>query len=131
IRDFSDVFRDAEPSLFRDVVDAGQTVRGFVAPVAYSRKALDELDAFVKQLGGAGIAWVEMTAEGARTLPVIRKAGPAALDALVERAGAEVGQTLFIVAGERQPTLERLGILRLELARRERWIPGDAWKFLW
>jgi aspartyl-tRNA synthetase len=36
-----------------------------------------------------------------------------------------------MLAGERIPTLGKLGALRLELARRERWIPEGKWNFLW
>ena len=129
--DFSSVFAEGEPSLFRDIVEKGQTVRGLVAPVAYSRKILDELDAFIKQLGGAGVAWVEVTDGDPRTLPVLKKAGPKAIEALIREAGANPGQTVFMLAGERIPTLEKLGALRLELARRENWIPEDLWNFLW
>jgi aspartyl-tRNA synthetase len=132
LMDLGEVFAAGEPSLFRDAVEAGNTVRGFLAPVACSRKVLDELDAFVKQIGGAGIAWVEVTADGApRTLPVVRKAGEAAVEALIRRTGARHGQTVFLVAGERSETLSRLGALRLELARREKWVPEGLWQFMW
>jgi aspartyl-tRNA synthetase len=131
LMDLGEVFAQGEPSLFRSVVEEGNTVRGLVAPVAYSRKILDELDAFVKQLGGAGIAWVEVTDGEPRTLPVVRKAGPEAIEALIAKAGAVRGQTIFMIAGERIPTLEKLGALRLELARREGWIPPGLWNFLW
>lgn len=131
LMDIGEVFARGEPSLFRSVVEEGNTVRGLVAPVAYSRKVLDELDAFVKQLGGAGIAWVEVTDGEPRTLPVVRKAGSEALQTLIATSGAGRGQTVFMIAGERIPTLEKLGALRLELARREGWIPAGQWNFLW
>jgi aspartyl-tRNA synthetase len=129
--DLGAAFALGEPSLFRDVVEKGQTVRGFLAPVAYSRRVLDELDVFVKQLGGAGIAWVEVTDGEPRTLAVVRKAGAATIETLIASTGARPGQTLFILAGERIPTLSKLGALRLELARREGWIPEGKWNFLW
>lgn len=131
LRDLTGIFADAEPCLFRSVVEDGNTVRGFVAPVAYSRKILDELDAFIKQQGGAGIAWVEVTDAEPRTLPVVRKAGPEAVRALISGTGAKAGQTIFMLAGERIPVLHKLGLLRLELARREHWVPEGKWNFLW
>lgn len=131
IQDLSEIFAHGDESLFRSAVEKGQTVRGVVAPVAYSRKVLDELDAFVKQLGGAGIAWVEVTDSEPRTLPVVRKSGSATIGDLITRTGAVPGQTIFILAGERLTTLGNLGALRLELARREQWIPAGVWNFLW
>ena len=131
IQDFSSVFAEAEPSLFRELVESGRTVRGLVAPVAYSRKGLDEVDAFVKQLGGAGVAFLQVNEDGVRAAPPVKKAGKAATKALIEAAGAKVGETVFMVAGERDAALAHLGALRLELARREGWIPKDKWHFLW
>jgi len=131
LQDISSIFADGDDSLFRGIVEKGQTVRGFLAPVAYSRKILDELDAFIKQLGGAGIAWVEVTAGDPRTLPVVKKAGAQAIEKLISQTGAKPGQTIFMLAGERIATLEKLGNLRLELARRENWIPKGMWNFLW
>ena len=131
IQDFSSVFAEAEPSLFRELVESGRTVRGLVAPVAYSRKGLDEVDAFVKQLGGAGAAFLQVNEDGVRAAPPVKKAGEAATKALIEAAGAKVGETVFMVAGERDAALAHLGALRLELARREGWIPEDKWHFLW
>jgi aspartyl-tRNA synthetase len=62
---------------------------------------------------------------------VVRKAGEAAVEALIRRTGARPGQTVFLVAGERSETLSRLGALRLELARREKWVPEGLWQFMW
>ncbi len=131
LQDLSSIFAAAADSLFRGIVEKGQTVRGFLAPVAYSRKILDELDAFIKQLGGAGIAWMEVTEGDPRTLPVVKKAGAQAIGKLISQTGAKPGQTIFMLAGERIATLEKLGSLRLELARRENWIPKGVWNFLW
>jgi len=131
LQDLSAIFADGNESLFRGIVEKGHTVRGFLAPVAYSRKILDELDAFIKQLGGAGIAWVEVTEGDPRTLPVVKKAGTESIAKLISQTGANPGQTIFMLAGERIATLEKLGSLRLELARRENWIPKGVWNFLW
>ena len=131
LQDLSSIFAQGEESLFKGIVEKGQTVRGFLAPVAYSRKILDELDAFIKQLGGAGIAWVEATEADPRTLPVLKKAGAEAIRKLIRETGASRGQTIFMLAGERIATLEKLGMLRLELARREGWIGEGLWNFLW
>src|SRR5439155_24304727 len=52
LQDFTEIFKQAERSAFREIVDAGQTVRGLVASkTSYSRITLDELNAFIKQLG--------------------------------------------------------------------------------
>jgi aspartyl-tRNA synthetase len=62
---------------------------------------------------------------------VLKKAGPETVQQVIDASGAKTGETVFMVAGDRDPTLERLGALRLELARREGWIPAGRWNFLW
>jgi aspartyl-tRNA synthetase len=133
LHDFTDIFKTAEPSVFREMADTpGQTVRGLVAPkTAYSRKALDDIAAFVKQLGGAGVAWIKIGDEGITSSPVVKNAGAPTVDAVIQKSGAQKGDTVFLMAGQTEPTLNLLGALRLELARKENWIPAGKWNMLW
>jgi aspartyl-tRNA synthetase len=132
IQDFTGIFKSAEPSVFRDTVESGGTIRGIVAPkVNYSRKALDDLAAFVKQLGGAGIAWIKPADEGVTAAPVVKNAGAAAMDAVIRQSGAKAGDTILLMAGEKESTLNLMGAVRLELARKEGWIPEGKWNMLW
>jgi aspartyl-tRNA synthetase len=132
LQDFTEIFKTAEPNLFREIAETGQTVRGLVAPkTAYSRKALDDIAAFVKQLGGAGVAWIKIGEDGITSAPIVKNAGPAAVDAIVQKSGAQKGDTIFLMAGPTEATLNLLGALRLELARKENWIPAGKWNMLW
>ena len=132
LQDFTEVFKTAQPSAFREIVDAGDTVRGLVAPkVSYSRKALDDIAVFVKQLGGAGIAWIKIGDEGTTSAPVVKNAGPAAVDAVIKKSGAQKGDTILLMAGKKDSVLGLLGTLRLELARKENWIPAGKWNMFW
>jgi len=132
LRDFTDIFKSGEAGVFREMAEGGNTVRGLVAPkAAYSRKQLDDIAAFVKQLGGAGIAWIRLGEDGVNAAPVVKNAGRAALEAVIEKSGAAKGDTIFLMAGPVEATLNFLGALRLELARKENWIPGGMWNMLW
>jgi aspartyl-tRNA synthetase len=132
IQDFTGIFKSAEAGVFREAVEAGGTVRGLVAPgVAYSRKVLDDLAVFVKQLGGAGVAWIKPSADGVNAAPMVKNAGAATVDAAIRQAGAVNGDTILLMAGEKEAVLNLLGALRLELARREGWIPAGRWNMLW
>jgi aspartyl-tRNA synthetase len=62
---------------------------------------------------------------------VVKNAGAAAMEAVLRQAGAKPGDTVFLMAGEEEPVLGWLGTLRLELARREGWIPAGKWDMLW
>jgi aspartyl-tRNA synthetase len=132
IQDFTEIFKTAAPGAFREIADRGGTVRGLVAPAtAYSRKALDEIDNYVKQLGGAGIAYIKPGDDGISASPVVKNAGTAVIDAIALKSGARTGDTIFLMAGEKDAVLGLLGSLRLELARRENWIPQGRWNMLW
>src|SRR6185503_9167940 len=44
LQDFTEIFKKADACVFREMAEAGQTIRGFMAPrVSYSRKVLDDL----------------------------------------------------------------------------------------
>lgn len=132
LQDFTDIFKAGEPGVFREMAETGNTVRGLVAPkTSYSRKQLDELALYMKQLGGAGVAWIRISEDGANAAPVVKNAGAAAVDAVIQKSGAAKGDTIFLMGGPTEATLNLLGGLRLELARRENWIPAGRWNMLW
>src|SRR5262245_57328045 len=132
LQDFTEIFKTADASAFRELADAGDSVRGFVAPkVSYSRKQLDDIAAFVKQLGGAGVAWIKIGDEGMTAAPVVKNAGSAAVDAVIKKSGASKGDTILLMAGKKDSVLDLLGTLRLELARKENWIPPGKWNMFW
>jgi len=132
LQDFTEIFKAADASVFREMAETGQTVRGLVAPkTSYSRKTLDDIAAFVKQIGGAGVAWIKLGEEGTTSAPVVKNAGAAAVEAVIKKSGAEKGDTIFLMAGPTEATLNYLGSLRIELARRENWIPAGKWNMLW
>jgi aspartyl-tRNA synthetase len=132
LQDFTEIFKTADASAFREIVDAGDSVRGFVAPkVSYSRKQLDDIAAFVKQLGGAGVAWIKIGEEGITSAPVVKNAGATAVEAVIKKSEARKGDTILLMAGKKDSVLELLGTLRLELARKENWIPPGKWNMFW
>ena len=132
LQDFTGIFKTAAAGVFREMAEAGKTVRGFVAPkTSYSRKALDDIALFVKQLGGAGVAWIKLGDDGITSAPIVRNAGAAAVEAVIKKAGAAKSDTIFLMAGPEEATLNFLGSLRLELAKKENWIPSGKWNMLW
>jgi aspartyl-tRNA synthetase len=132
LQDFTEIFKSGEAGVFREIAEAGQTVRGLVAPkAAYSRKQLDDIALFVKQLGGAGVAWIRLGDDGINAAPLVKNAGPAVMDAVIHKSGAQKGDTIFLMGGPTEATLNLLGALRLELARKENWIPPGMWNMLW
>ena len=132
LQDFTEIFKTADPGVFRELAEAGQSIRGLVAPkVSYSRKQMDDINAYVKHIGGVGVATIKLGEEGINASPVVKNAGQPAVDAVIRQSGAGNGDTIFMMGGKQDTVLEHMGALRLELARREKWIPEGKWNMLW
>ncbi len=69
IQDFGPLFAASPFGIFREAVEHGGTVRGFVIPGAakFSRRELDELGEQAKQFGAAGLVWARASGEGVQS----------------------------------------------------------------
>ncbi len=82
-----------------------------------SRSTLDGLVDRAKALGAAGLVWMRVVAGGALESPVAKFLSESEQAAIVAALGAEAGDLVLIVAGERRRTNTVLGQLRLDLGR--------------
>ncbi len=94
-----------------------------------SRKQLDTWGEMAKALGAGGLIWLVKSPEQTRSsagkwlsTEEVRK--------LSEKVGLRPGDVLLVVAGDKYPSLNVLGQLRLEFARRENRL-DEGWRFLW
>src|SRR6476469_3402801 len=113
IHDLSDVFRESEFRVFKQIVADGGVVRGFAVPGGnrYSRSQLDALVDQAKALGFTGLIWVR---PGEPPLSSVKSLSEAALRPALERAGAEANDLLLMAAGKADATSKLLGQLRLQ-----------------
>lgn len=106
---------------FKVFDDAGY-VGGIVAAdcANYSRKQLDELIAFVQQpqVGAKGLVWVKIEDQENVKSSVDKFFTPNQLREWATGMGAKAGDLLLILAGDKDSTLNALGVLRLEMAER-------------
>ncbi len=111
--DVTDVFAETEARVFQ-----ASTVKAIVAEDDgnFTRSRLDALTELVKGWGARGLAWLKVGVEGLEG-PVAKFVSPAEASALVARTGAQTGDLIFLVAGERRAVNHVLGLLRLELGR--------------
>jgi aspartyl-tRNA synthetase len=104
------------------VVDDAELVVGIVAPgcAGYSRKQTDELTEFVKrpQVGAKGLMWVKLEPEGKIKSSVGKFYTDDELKAWGERAGANEGDLLLVMAGDAMKTRKQMCELRLEMGNR-------------
>jgi aspartyl-tRNA synthetase len=113
----TDVFAESAFRVFRDAVESGGAVKAVRVPggASRSRKFFDDAEAYAKQEGARGLAWITMTDGGIK--------GPAAkylteTEKLVlrEKTGAVDGDALFFSAGDRREASLLLGKVRTYLA---------------
>lgn len=94
----------------------------------YSRKQLEELADLARRAGLSGLTWVKLGEGESASAPALR---PARLEALARAIGAERGDLLLIAAGPRTVVNQALGLLRVEIARREGLADGGQFRFVW
>lgn len=104
------------------VFDSAQYVGGIVAKgcAEYTRKQIDELTEFVKrpQVGAKGLVWIRLSEDGSIKSSIDKFFTPDEITAWAEKCGAEKGDLIMILAGDRMKTLSALSVLRLEIGDR-------------
>jgi aspartyl-tRNA synthetase len=130
IRDLSDVFRDSEFRVFKQIVAEGGVVRAFAVTGGnrYTRSQIDVLVDQAKQMGFSGLIWVR---PGEPPTSSVKALTEATLRAALERAGAAKDDLLLMAAGPADNTSKLLGQLRLAIARKDNLAGSDSFEFLW
>ncbi len=131
IQDFGAAFATSPFGIFREAVEHGGTVRGFVIPGAgrYSRRELDALVEQAKQLGAGGLVYARHTADGVK--PSAKDIGEEPTRQLLAQAGATPTDLLVLASGAPDAVSKVLGQLRLQVAKQANLIPDGAWELLW
>ncbi|MGH9214356.1 MAG: aspartate--tRNA ligase [Acidimicrobiales bacterium] len=111
--ELTEVFADTGFNAFRT-----PCVKGIRVPdgASMSRKQLDQLTDKAKQWGAAGLVWMRVEAERLDG-PVAKFLSADEMYGLRTALGAEPGDLLLLVAGERTKVRHVLGLLRLDLGR--------------
>jgi aspartyl-tRNA synthetase len=131
--DLTEVFRTSEFRAFRAAVEAGGIVKCLPVHDADSlgRGDVDRLEAFVKkELGGRGLAWIRVAADGAWQSPIVKFLGDAEREAIASASGARPGSLLFFQADAAPRANAVLARLRSDLGQRLGRVDGRAWDVL-
>ena len=119
IQNLNEVFSKTEFKVFKGAVDSGGIVAALVAPgcASFSRNQLDGLTNFVKDLGAKGLVWFKVTEDGIDS-PTSKFLSEKELKDLTNILNVKSNDLILILAGERNATLNQMGSLRLEIAKR-------------
>lgn len=95
------------------------------------RRELDGWQEWAKTRGAKGLAYILVNADGSLGGPVAKNLSEEELAGVAVNAGANPGDAIFFAAGERVPSQNLLGAVRLEIGKRCDLIPEGRWEFLW
>lgn len=117
------------------VFDQSELVVGIVAPgiADYTRKQLDALTDYVKrpQIGMKGLVWVRYNPDGTLKSSVDKFYSEEDLKAWAQKMGAQPGDLLLVLSGDRDKTRKALSELRLHLGSELGLRKNDEFKPLW
>jgi aspartyl-tRNA synthetase len=99
----------------------------------YSRKQIDELTDWVKrpQIGAKGLVYVKYNADGSLKSSVDKFYSEDDLKTWTEKLGAEPGDLILVLSGEKPQTTNAIGTLRLEMGNRLGLREKGTFKPLW
>ena len=132
LTDLSDLVGGSEFRVFSSTIGKGGRVKGIKVPgcAGHTRKQLDELGELAQQYGAQGLVSMAVTEEGIRST-IAKFLSPEELDSIIARMGAETGDLILMVAGERDVVAESLGLLRLEMGDRLGLRDDNVLAFVW
>jgi aspartyl-tRNA synthetase len=131
IQDFGSLFAQSAFGIFREAVEHGGTIRGFVIPGAakFSRREVDELVEQAKQFGAAGLVWARHTTGSVQVSA--KPIGEDGARRVLQAAGATPDDLLVLGSGAPDDISKVLGQLRLSVARKQNLIRENRWELLW
>src|SRR5688500_15967433 len=123
IQEATEVTRDSEFGVFANA----PAVRFLVAPQAFSRGELAQLEELAKEWGAKGLAYLVVDETGEVRSPIAKFLSEREL----ETFAADPGSTVLFAADEPHMVARVLGALRLHLGRELGLVDETAWKMLW
>ncbi|MCI6909144.1 MAG: aspartate--tRNA ligase [Eubacteriales bacterium] len=132
LRNITDLVRSCGFKVFTDAAETGSVrLINVDGGAKMTRKEIDSLVEFVRTYRAKGLAWMKINADGIQS-SFSKFMQPEELSAIAERAGAQTGDLLLIVADPKDSVVfASLGALRVEVAKRLDRIPKDVYRLLW
>jgi aspartyl-tRNA synthetase len=139
ITELSDVMKDVDFKVFSGAANmTGGRVAAMRVPngAAISRSEIDAYTEFVKIYGAKGLAYIKinditkLNEEGLQS-PIVKNIHQNALQAIIDRTGAQNGDIVFFGADKTKVVNEALGALRTKVGHEKGHVDGRAWAPLW
>ena len=139
ITELSDVMKDVDFKVFSGAANmAGGRVAALRIPggAALTRGEIDAYTEFVKIYGAKGLAYIKINDttqlnETGLQSPIVKNIHVKALQAIIERTGAQNGDLVFFGADKAKVVNEALGALRAKIGHEKGHVDGRSWAPLW
>ncbi len=138
--DATDIMKSTGFEPIRNIIQSGGVVKGFSIPGAaprFSRKLIEEMETISKKAGANGLLHAKALKNPENGPSVLLKTNfdkylTAEQSAnLVEGFSLQENDLLFLISGTKKTVNTALGVLRVEIAKRESLIPKNEYCFLW
>ena len=123
LEDATEITRGSQFGVFANAA----CVRFLRVPQEYSRAELERLEAFAKEWGAKGLAYLVYDESGEVRSPIAKFLSEGELEAF----RSEPGTTVLFGADEPEQVSRVLGALRLHLGRELGLVDETAWRFVW
>ena len=139
ITELTDVMKDVDFKVFAGAANMeGGRVAALRVPAGatIARSEIDAYTDFVKIYGAKGLAYIKinditkLNEEGLQS-PIVKNIHVTALQAIIDRTGAQNGDIVFFGADKLKVVNEALGALRLKVGHDKGHVDGRAWAPLW
>jgi aspartyl-tRNA synthetase len=133
IVDLADTVEGTDFKVFAEVLKKGGQIRALNAKQSnevLSRKALDDMTDLAKTYGAKGMAWIKVNADGLQS-PITKFFKPEMLDAIMDKLGAKVGDTIVFIADTPKVVADALAHLRLDIGKRLNLIDESKISLAW
>lgn len=119
LHNLNNVFSNSKFKVFSEAIKSGGIISGLVAHgcASFSRSQIDGLTNFVKELGAKGLVWFKV-GDGKLDSPIVKFLSKKEIDELTKVIHPQKDDLILVLAGERNSTLNQMGALRLEIAKR-------------
>ncbi len=142
--DLTSAVAGTEFGVFKNTLEAGGVIRGVRYPggAKMSRKEINALDEFCRELGAKGMAWLAIESEAGEGSTILSSGQairgsiakffkPEELEAIVKTSGAESGDLICMIADSYAAANNVLYRLRLEIGQRSGLRDQRVLKFCW
>jgi len=131
--DISDIMEKSSFDAFAQQVKKGGSVRAICVQgiSEYSRKDMDDIRNLALSFGAQGLAWITYNMDGTIKSPILKFLSEEDSAQIQQRANANPGDVVFIVADKNKTVFDVLGRLRLHFGDKLNLIDTSLHNLLW